>query len=74
MRKPRFKEGQRVRISLQHPLQPQKPGGEIEPCTGYTIEHHIWRGGKWYISLVEKGPLYAYEEISFTHHESYLTV
>jgi hypothetical protein len=73
MRKPRYKEGDRIKLGLQHPLETQKPGGELKKGEPYTVEHHIWRGGKWYVGLVEKGPLYAYEEISFTHYESFLT-
>lgn len=73
MKSPRYKEGQRVKLSRQYPLELQADAAPLESSKSYTISHHIWRGGKWYVSFTELGPLSAYEEIGFTHYESYLT-
>ena len=62
MKKPRFKAGQFVVLPKGH-VFPGHP--QILPEQLYTIDHHIWNGADWYVTLTKFGSLTALKESAF---------
>lgn len=62
MKGPLFKAGQSVVLPAFNtfPESPQIVSGRL-----YTVDHHIWDGTRWYLTLKEFGALIALSEDAF---------